>query len=432
MHFFCYCKNEIAGYSIRDNFRFLENYLKVLVSTGSGAFTGAAAICSTLELLDFIAIIFQITFLRLLKESYQKKITGVFSMQFEKFLISRDPKWYHAWPDVSLAGDGTLICVFNECTHHLNREHTRVMLCESHDRGRTWTAKHPLTEATDGLSYYYNCPRIFKIDNRIGVIVDRIPSSGENENGLDRSVNVIYWSSDCGKTWSGPEILPLCGIVPDKIHVLDTGRWLASAQKMHQGTLSQFLRYSDDNGKTWSDEILVAHDPLYQLCEVSLLSMGNGVVAAFLRENSWQGLDCFKTVSHDNGETWGPLAKFPLPGCHRPVSGFLNDGRIFITYRFMQGGIRKNMSTAMQNFFCALTDRESVLADKRELAQTRIIPLDYDRSDKADLGYSGWVQFEDGEIYIVNYIVDDAVDKGQIRGYSLRLENTDHSVQEEK
>jgi sialidase-1 len=40
----------------------------------------------------------------------------------------------------------------------------------------------------------------------------------------------------------------------------------------------------------------------------------------------------------------------------------------------------------------------------------------------SDTGYSGWVQFPDGEIYVVNYIVDDAP-KGQIRGYSLRKED---------
>lgn len=343
-------------------------------------------------------------------------------MQIEKFLVSRDPEWYHAWPDAALAGNGTLICVFNECTHHRNRKHTRIMLSESTDRGRTWTPKHPLTEATDGLDYYYNCPRIFNLaDGRIGVIVDRLPPAGEGGDLTKQSVSVIYWSSDYGKTWSEPEILPLRGIVPDKLHVLDTGRWLTSAHYRHEGKLTQFLRYSDDCGKTWSDEILLAHDPRYNFCEVSLLPLGGGKIVAFLRENSGQGWDCFKTVSHDNGETWRPAAEFPLPGCHRPVSGFLQDGRIFITYRFHQGG-GGGWGSGSQNFFCAVTDRASVSAETRNQAQVRIIPVDYDSATKADLGYSGWVQFPDGEIYIVNYIVDDAVDKGQIRGYSLRLD----------
>jgi sialidase-1 len=47
------------------------------------------------------------------------------------------------------------------------------------------------------------------------------------------------------------------------------------------------------------------------------------------------------------------------------------------------------------------------------------MPVDYDRSPDSDTGYTGWVQFDDGEIYIVNYIMDDAP-KAQIRGYSLK------------
>ena len=49
------------------------------------------------------------------------------------------------------------------------------------------------------------------------------------------------------------------------------------------------------------------------------------------------------------------------------------------------------------------------------------MPLDYDRSHFADTGYTGWVAFPDGEIYMVNYIVDDAP-KAQIRGYSFKTD----------
>ncbi|MGI6506561.1 MAG: hypothetical protein ACOX2V_09355 [Clostridia bacterium] len=41
---------------------------------------------------------------------------------------------------------------------------------------------------------------------------------------------------------------------------------------------------------------------------------------------------------------------------------------------------------------------------------------------KSDLGYSGWVQFDDGTIYVVTYLLDDSP-KGQIRGYSFRMED---------
>ena len=65
--------------------------------------------------------------------------------------------------------------------------------------------------------------------------------------------------------------------------------------------------------------------------------------------------------------------------------------------------------------------KEMITATERGEQWVRIFPIDYDRNAKADLGYTGWVQFPDGEIYIVNYIVDDAP-KAQIRGYSLRTD----------
>ncbi len=66
-----------------------------------------------------------------------------------------------------------------------------------------------------------------------------------------------------------------------------------------------------------------------------------------------------------------------------------------------------------------MTDVESCLATERRGAATRILPIAFDRSPASDTGYSGWVQFPDGELYIVNYCLDDAP-KAQIRGYALR------------
>ena len=152
------------------------------------------------------------------------------------------------------------------------------------------------------------------------------------------------------------------------------------------------------------------------LCEVSILPVA-GKLVAFMRENSHLGWPCYKTISDDRGESWSEPVAFPLPGCHRPVAGHLRDGRILITYRFVQGGGRLWGKQA-QNFFAALTDDESALAGQYKDARTSIMPVDFDRAPIADLGYSGWVQLDDDEVYIVSYIVDNAP-KGQIRGYSL-------------
>ncbi|NMA20790.1 MAG: exo-alpha-sialidase, partial [Lentisphaerae bacterium] len=164
-------------------------------------------------------------------------------MNIAKFTISNDPDLYEAWPDVVLTPSGQLICVFSECTHHCNRSYTRIMLTESTDRGRTWSPKHPLTEGTRDLPYYYNCPRISKLaDNRLVVIVDKIPSSGESNERQAR--NVMFFSSDEGKSWSAPQDTMLNGIVPDKVLQLETGRMIIAAHYPYKERLTEFLRYS--------------------------------------------------------------------------------------------------------------------------------------------------------------------------------------------
>jgi len=334
----------------------------------------------------------------------------------QKFAISRDDSVYQAWPDVALTKVGKLVCVFSECKHHGDRSYTRVMLTDSCDRGRTWTTKRPLTEATHGNVPYWNCARITLLrDGRLAVVVDKIHGKGES-----LGKNHIFFSSDDGTTWTETET-PVQGIVPDKLLELDNGRWIIGVHINDQkfGFLYQRLYYSDDQGKSWSEPITVGLKEGLNLCEVSILPVKDKLVA-FMRENSFDGKDCYKTISSDNGEHWSALIRFPLPGCHRPVTGFLQNGQILITHRFLQGG--NGWGWLMQNFFAALTDEESVLAESRKEAHTRILPLDFDRSPESDTGYSGWVQFDDGEIYIVNYIVDDAP-KGQIRGYSLFMDD---------
>ena len=337
-------------------------------------------------------------------------------MIFEPVSVSRSETLYSAWPDVISVGGEHLLCIFTECRHHTDRRDSRIMLCESPDGGYRWENKRPFPglQATD--DGYCNCARLSNLpDGRICVSVDRIPWRGEGSGGDREAAVLLFFSNDGGKSWSEPVKTPLHGIVPGKLTVLDSGRWLLSAQYGYRGKLTQFLRCSDDEGKSWSRRITVAHSAKFDLCEGSLLPLGGGVVVALLREDSRLGLDCKKVISRDDGESWGPITDFPLPGCHRPVAGILNDGRVMITYRFAHGA--GGFGKFTQNFFSAFTDRESLLRLNRKECACRIVPVDYDRSPVADTGYSGWVQLPDGKVFIVNYIVDDAVDKGQIRGY---------------
>ncbi|HOD92923.1 MAG TPA: sialidase family protein [Clostridia bacterium] len=339
-------------------------------------------------------------------------------MALEKYIVSKDDSIYEAWPDIAMTKNGKLICVFSECKHHGDRDQARIVYKESLDKGKTWSEKIALTEKGTSKNYF-NCARISRMpDESLIIIADYVV---ENENHMARTY--LWRSYDDGITWQGPFDNPSAGIVPDKIKVLKSGRWIISSHFLDRSInkLVQYLWYSDDEGKTWSDKITVARDERYNLCETSILEVEDNVLVAFLRENSWEGYDCFKSFSYDGGITWDGVYRIPIPGCHRPVTGFLKDGTIFMTYRFLQGG-KQGWGKTTQNFFGCIFDKRTALVKERRQQQTRIFPIDYDRNPKSDLGYSGWVQFEDGTIYAVNYLLDDS-STGQIRGYSFKIED---------
>jgi len=346
----------------------------------------------------------------------------------ERFIVSRDDSIYEAFPDVALTASGRLVCVISECTHHRDRSYTRIVYTTSDDRGRSWSAKHALSEPLRGdptKDRWWNCPRISTLsDGRLAAVADRI--RGREKAKRPEQSNWLWLSPDEGETWNGPASTPVTGIVPDRLIELrggpHAGRWLLSAHALleQDGDMvwNERCWLSDNQGETWNGPRVVAATPGLQLCEGSIVELPGGELVCFMRENSGRGLGAFKSVSCDGGENWEGPVEFPIPGCHRPTAGMLQSGLAMVTHRFMQGG-KSWLGWWTQNFFAALTDVESCLAPERSQAHTRIMPLDFDRSPESDTGYSGWVQFPDGEIYVVNYIVDDAP-KAHIRGYAFR------------
>lgn len=337
-------------------------------------------------------------------------------MELTKSVVSRDDRIYEAWPDVALTAGGRLICVFSECEHHGRRNNVRVMYCISDDRGRTWSPKRALTGVTQSDAFW-NCARVSVLrDGRVVIACDRLYATEENPDNR----TYLWFSADEGGSWSKPVETPVCGIVPTKLTELSTGRWLLGAHRICEqtGKLAQAVWYSDDRGAHWSPRITVGSDPRYHLCEASLLELPDGTVVAHMRENSGRGYDCFKSISRDHGETWDGVYPVPLPGCHRPVAGLLSCGKVLITCRLMQGG-GHFWGENYQNFICAVSEiGDAVKTDRADNPQ-RIFHLDTDRNLYADTGYSGWVQFDDGEIFVVNYILDDAP-KAYIRSYRFR------------
>lgn len=336
-------------------------------------------------------------------------------MSITKYSISKSD-FFEGWPTMVKLKDGGLLCVFTRCNGHIDRDNTSLMTTVSLDGGETWSTPSHLTEVTD-KSYYYNNARVRRLGDVIAIVCDKIHENEKSENPAD----VFIWiSEDEGKTWSEPKKTAANGIVPD-IKRLRNGNWLLTAHRTDKetGKLIQYGYISENQGETWSDEITVAKDPRYNLCEASVIEMENGTLVAFLRENSRQGIDCLKTISYDGGFTWSEVYNVPIPGCHRPTANFLKNGKILLTYRYMQGGKPTGFSSA--NTFMTVLEADEALLTDRNGQTSVIIPLDIDRSGSPDSGYTDWVELDDKTVYIVNYIIDDWK-KCQIRGYKVTLD----------
>lgn len=361
-------------------------------------------------------------------------------MSLSKVVISRDDTLYEVMPDVVYAPIGKLICIYRESDGHTVREFSKIALRTSLDGGHTWSEPKRLVESYQdarGVVLKWNCPRIQRLrDGRLLALCDVFPSPPDEATDLTNSHIVFWWSDDAGESWSTSQHTTISGIVPDRLVELPSGAWLITSHVRmigdtpdRQGRLTLVCHRSEDRGQTWQGPEIVGQDDRYDLCEGSVLALGDGTLVCYMRENSRLGLPAFKAFSRDEGRTWEGVFPTLMNGCHRPVAGLLPSGRVLITYRYEPGGKRGPfvqqepstwrghvMSTWARNTFAFLEGVESARSHDIGGQAGIVLPLDHDRSPRSDSGYTGWAVLPDGHIFCVNYIVDDAP-MAHIRGY---------------
>jgi len=153
-------------------------------------------------------------------------------------------------------------------------------------------------------------------------------------------VGEIYlsFSEDDGNTWSELMNTDCYGIVPDRILELSSDLMLMGSHFKNRktGKLQQVLYRSYDGGKTWGDMTVIASDEIHDFCEGSIIRLGDGTLACYMRENSMIKYPSFTSFSYDNGKSWSEAQEIPIIG-DRPVAGQLPDGDILITYRNVGG-----------------------------------------------------------------------------------------------
>lgn len=343
-------------------------------------------------------------------------------MTIRKVTVSRDDDVYECFPDVVRTRSGRLICVYRESDSHKARDFSHIVLRTSDNDGNTWSDKCAISKSSirNGVLLKWNCPRIVQLkDSRVLVLCDQYPQPPGEETDLRHAVVNFWWSEDDGEKWSGPFRTPMRGIVPDKLIETNSGACLL-ATHFHSWRLGswkagpQVVYRSRDKGGTWERPVTILPGSTLQPCEGSTVQLPDGEMVCYMRENSGKGISALKSFSFDEGESWEGPYRTLMDACHRPVAGLLSSGRVLITYRHQPGGMRY----WAKNLFAYIETIESAKERDRTKQHGIILPLDHDRSQNSDGGYSGWVQLPSEEIFVVNYIVDDARN-AQIRGYYL-------------
>lgn len=329
-------------------------------------------------------------------------------MKVEKFVISRDDSIMEGWPDLIRTSSGRLIVIYNECTSHINRDHTFITLRFSDDNGDTWSEKRYIGEETFHGDHY-NSIRVNQMkDGRIIVICDRLCEQELN----DKCLLYMWESTDDGDTWSVGKSTGIHGYCSDKIREMPDGSYLLCVSLYNENTCrTEIIAHkSYDKGATWTKGVTAASSEFYTFIEPAVLPLSDGRICVFLRENSLKGYNGFAVYSNDFGETFYGLSEIPVTGMHRPFVGKLDDGRILLSCREHLAKTYPDLKA------CIFTEEEFFTAK-----EFTTFYIDHDSSDKPDQGYSAWVQTDDGRIIMANYITDDAP-KAYIRGYRIDME----------
>lgn len=258
----------------------------------------------------------------------------------DRVVVDRRDDRYFSFPDVTTLADGRVLAAYRTANVHYPPDPRDTFIRFRHGSrdGLTWSEPWELAERPANLERtWFDCPRLTTLAD--GTVAMTLNLGGSPGPGGIIESTWLATSRDGGRTWSPLRELPLVGIVPDRLQVLDDGRWLVSAHYHVPGgpyRLVQKVIASDDGGASFGAETLVAGDPALQLCEVSLLPRGGGRVDAFVREDQGVRHPTLCATSRDGGRTWEALTAHPSRG-HRITTGLLPDGRLFATYRNVAG-----------------------------------------------------------------------------------------------
>lgn len=334
-----------------------------------------------------------------------------------KSVLSREDDVYKAVPDLAMCDDGSLVCTYRESLFHLWYPFSRVAVQTSRDGGLNWGRKQVVEECSDYESDGgWNNPRLLYLGEReLLLICDWIPP--HEHEGTPNSEIWLWRSRDCGVTWDEKVSTGIKGRICPTIFRTDSGKILLGADGWNGAYWWHDCFVSTDGGSSWEGPIEVGSSPRLALNEGSYVQLDDGTLVCYIREDG-EAIRAYKALSKDGGETWeGPYPTGLLAITGRPHAGLLRSGEVAITYGFGRSPRQLVLHVEPQSIASDPRCVENESKSHKEPRFRRFF-IDHDRSLHPDGAYSSWVQLPTGDLYVIQYIVDDAP-MGHIRSYLI-------------
>ena len=337
-----------------------------------------------------------------------------------KSTVSLELDIYKMLPDLAMCSDGSLVCTYRESLLHGRWPFTRIVCQISRDGGRNWGQKAVVAEISNSdKGGGWNTPRLLHLGGqRLLMVCDWGPP--REQEYTPNSKTYSWHSEDGGESWGAPADTGVKGRICPTLFETKSGVILLGADGWDGSVWSVDLWKSTDQGASWVGPVNVSSSPDLWLNECTFVQLDDSTLICYMREDKERRC-AYKSISKDDGQTWeGPYPTNLLACIGRPSGRILRSGEVVIFYGMGWAPrllvLHAESQTSAADPACVENAKGAIAADYRRFI------VDHDRSIHPDGAYSGWVQLPNGDLYVVQYIVDDAP-MGQIRSYRISRED---------
>ncbi len=237
----------------------------------------------------------------------------------DSFTVSKNPDFYISFPDIiqDPTKENHLFLTFREADKH-HPTWSNLVLLESRDGGKKWKKIGNYSLSLQRHGMVWNCPRLSYLNNELCIICDTKSSQTERTASFSTYIIRIGLFNRFRK-----HLIEMPGMVPDKIVKFKNNFYCANHKiKSVKNDLIQLMSWSRNNGETWYDTNILAHDDIKQFCEASVVNINDDYLIAYLRDNSGHKRKIWYTTSED-GIYWLPPVCLDIYG-QRPTAIYDN------------------------------------------------------------------------------------------------------------